>query len=89
MPPAFFNTLLGTASAEFLYPISARISQSRSFVSANCSVEGITRPFGSSIDHLTVAELVGHADGAMFAEVYSHLGGAEGHLREALARGSV
>lgn len=36
-----------------------------------------------------MAELMGHADGAMVAKVYSHLGGAEGHLREALNRGLV
>jgi integrase len=39
-------------------------------------------------DHLTVAELLGHADGRMVATVYSHLGTADRHLRETLRRAS-
>ena len=35
-------------------------------------------------DHLTVAELMGHANGAMVAAVYSHLNQADDHLRKAL-----
>ncbi len=37
-------------------------------------------------DHLTVAALMGHADGKMVASVYSHMNKAEDHLREALNR---
>lgn len=35
-------------------------------------------------DHLTVAELMGHANGAMVATVYSHMNRADDHLRKAL-----
>ena len=42
------------------------------------------RKLEAGVDHLTVAELMGHADGAMIAKVYSHLHGAEEHLRKAL-----
>ena len=35
-------------------------------------------------DHLTVAELLGHADGTMLAKVYAHLDQADEHLRKAL-----
>lgn len=38
------------------------------------------------VDHLTVAELLGHADGTMLAKVYAHMDQADGHLREALKR---
>ena len=58
-------------------------------VLANCWVQGITLPFGRDIGHLTAAELMGHADGAMVSKVYSHMNRAEGHLREALERGSA
>lgn len=37
-------------------------------------------------DHLTVAELMGHANGQMVAAVYSHLNRADAHLRRALCR---
>lgn len=40
----------------------------------------------SGADHLTVAELMGHADGKMVATVYSHLHRAEGHLRDTLTK---
>ncbi len=35
-------------------------------------------------DHLTVAALMGHADGKMVAAVYSHMNQADEHLRKAL-----
>lgn len=41
------------------------------------------------VDHLTVAELLGHADGTMLAKVYAHMDQADGHLREALKRSSA
>jgi integrase len=37
-------------------------------------------------DHLTVAELMGHANGQMVAAVYSHMNRADAHLRRALCR---
>ena len=42
----------------------------------------------SGADHLTVAELLGHADGKMVATVYSHLHTADRHLRETLKKAS-
>ena len=42
------------------------------------------RKLEAGVDHLTVAELMGHANGAMVATVYSHLGQADDHLRKAL-----
>ena len=42
------------------------------------------RKLEAKVDHLTVAELMGHCDGQMISKVYSHLGGAEAHLRAAL-----
>ncbi len=39
-------------------------------------------------DHLTVAELTGHADGKMVAATYSHMNRADAHLRDALGRAS-
>ena len=42
----------------------------------------------SGADHLTVAELMGHADGKMVAAVYSHLSTADGHLRETFKKAS-
>lgn len=42
----------------------------------------------SGADHLTVAQLMGHADGKMVASVYSHLGKADRHLRETLKKAS-
>jgi integrase/recombinase XerC len=41
------------------------------------------------IDHLTVAELMGHSSGQMLATVYSHMNKADQHLREALEKGST
>jgi integrase len=38
----------------------------------------------SGVDHLTVAELLGHADGTMLAKVYQHLDQSDAHLRAAL-----
>ena len=40
----------------------------------------------SGADHLTVAALMGHADGKMVASVYSHMGTADDHLRKTLTR---
>ncbi len=45
-----------------------------------------TRLLESGVDPLTVSALLGHADGAMLARVYSHLGDSVDHLREALNR---
>jgi integrase len=42
----------------------------------------------SGADHLTVAALMGHADGKMVAAVYLHLGTADDHLRKTLTRAS-
>lgn len=41
----------------------------------------------SGVDHLTVAALLGHADGTMVSKVYSHMDQADAHLREALRKG--
>jgi site-specific recombinase XerD len=35
-------------------------------------------------DHLSVAALLGHKDGKMVAEVYSHMNAADGHLKAVL-----
>src|SRR5262249_8613215 len=43
-----------------------------------------TRKLIAGHDHLTVAELLGHADGTMLAKVYAHLAQADDHLRKAL-----
>ncbi len=43
-----------------------------------------TRKLIAGYDHLTVAELLGHADGTMLAKVYAHLDQADDHLRKAL-----
>lgn len=40
----------------------------------------------SGVDHLTVAALLGHADGTMVSKVYSHMDQADEHLREALRK---
>ena len=40
----------------------------------------------SGADHLTVAELMGHADGKMVATTYSHLGTADRHLTDTLRK---
>ncbi|MBP3958415.1 tyrosine-type recombinase/integrase [Gemmata sp. G18] len=42
----------------------------------------------SGADHLTVAELLGHADGKMVATTYSHLHTADRHLRDTLKKAS-
>jgi integrase/recombinase XerC len=47
------------------------------------------RKLEDGIDHLTVAALMGHADGKMVAAVYSHMNKAEAHLREALTKESA
>jgi integrase/recombinase XerC len=47
-----------------------------------------TRLLVSGIDHLTVAELLGHSDGTMLAKVYQHLDQSDEHLREALRKAS-
>ena len=38
-------------------------------------------------DHLTVSELLGHANGQMLSTVYSHMNKADRHLRDALKKG--
>jgi integrase len=43
----------------------------------------------SGVDHLTVAQLMGHSTGAMVASTYSHLGQAHDHLQEALKKGAA
>lgn len=40
----------------------------------------------SGVDHLTVAALLGHADGQMVTRVYSHMDQADDHLREVLKK---
>lgn len=40
----------------------------------------------SGVDHLTVAALLGHADGTMVSKVYSHMDEADEHLRAALKK---
>jgi site-specific recombinase XerD len=45
-----------------------------------------TRLLEAGVDHLTVAALLGHADGTMLAKVYSHLGQKTDFLREELLR---
>ena len=40
----------------------------------------------NGVDHLTVAELMGHANGQMVATTYSHLNRADQHLHEQLER---
>ncbi|AMV24245.1 Tyrosine recombinase XerC [Gemmata sp. SH-PL17] len=40
----------------------------------------------SGVDHLTVAALLGHADGQMVQKVYSHMDQADAHLRDALKK---
>lgn len=40
----------------------------------------------NGVDHLTVAELMGHVNGQMVATTYQHLNKADGHLREALKK---
>jgi integrase/recombinase XerC len=47
------------------------------------------RKLEDGIDHLTVAALLGHADGKMVAAVYSHMNKADAHLREALTKESA
>lgn len=42
----------------------------------------------SGVDHLTVAALLGHADGTMVSKVYSHMDEADDHLRAALRKGN-
>jgi site-specific recombinase XerD len=47
-----------------------------------------TRMLEAGMDHLTVAALLGHADGTMLAKVYSHLGQKTDFLREELLKAS-
>jgi integrase/recombinase XerC len=47
-----------------------------------------TRLLVKGVDHLTVAELLGHSDGTMLAKVYQHLDQSDSHLREALRKAS-
>ena len=44
-----------------------------------------TRKLTQGKDHLTVAALMGHADGSMLAKVYSHIDQDTAHLKKALA----
>jgi integrase len=46
------------------------------------------RMLESGADHLTVAELMGHANGQMVSTVYSHMNRASTHLKEALKKGA-
>jgi site-specific recombinase XerD len=48
-----------------------------------------TRKLIEGHDHLTVAELLGHADGTMLAKVYAHLSQHDEHLRKALTNGDA
>ncbi|MFO0847102.1 MAG: tyrosine-type recombinase/integrase [Gemmataceae bacterium] len=43
-----------------------------------------TRLLVDGVDHLTVAELLGHADGTTLAKTYQHLDQADDHLRRVL-----
>lgn len=43
-----------------------------------------TRKLEDGLDHLTVAALMGHADGTMLAKVYSHVGDRQNYLHEKL-----
>ncbi len=45
-----------------------------------------TRMLEAGVDHLTVSALLGHADGAMLAKVYSHVGVRTDFLREELRK---
>ena len=50
--------------------------------------DGSMRPLGiTAVDHLTVAELMGHEDGAMIAKVFQHLRDSDRHLQAALNAG--
>lgn len=44
-----------------------------------------TRKLIQGHDHLTVAAIMGHADGSMLAKIYSHVSDDEAHLKRALA----
>lgn len=44
-----------------------------------------TRKLIQGHDHLTVAAIMGHADGSMLAKIYSHISDDEAHLKRALA----
>jgi integrase len=46
------------------------------------------RMLEGGVNHLAVAELMGHANGKMVAEVYSHMNKATEHLQAALKKGS-
>jgi integrase len=48
-----------------------------------------TRMLTSGVDHLTVAELLGHTNGTMLATVYQHLDRQGDHLRNALRRAAA
>ena len=43
-----------------------------------------TRKLEEGLDHLTVAALMGHADGSMLAKFYSHIGDRENYLLDKL-----
>jgi site-specific recombinase XerD len=45
-----------------------------------------TRMLEAGMDHLTVSALLGHADGAMLAKVYSHVGDNTNYLRDELRK---
>ncbi|OWK41961.1 Mobile element protein [Fimbriiglobus ruber] len=47
-----------------------------------------TRMLEAGVDHLTVSALLGHADGAMLAKVYSHVGENTNYLRDELRKAS-
>src|SRR5262249_60877362 len=46
------------------------------------------RMLESGVNHLAVAELLGHSTGRMVAETYSHMNRATAHLTEALRKAS-
>jgi integrase/recombinase XerC len=46
------------------------------------------RMLENGVDHLTVAALMGHANGRMVAETYSHMNRADDHLQNALTKAS-
>ena len=47
------------------------------------------RSLEAGVDHLTVAALMGHADGGMVVKVYSHMAKADAHLRAALGKANA
>ena len=48
-----------------------------------------TRKLVEGMDHLTVAALMGHADGSQIAKTYSHISDREDYLRQQLLKGEA